>query len=146
MRSSERLVALGGIGLAVASFVPWYEPDEFAFEGSRTNGWEDPDAFLSQLGTVAGVVLAVVVVLVSRQADRPTPGNLRWGRDAPTVRVRRTATERPHRTWLARRAEVQENDASGAASVLKCSPSSYFPVSPATTGASVSAATAPKTK
>jgi hypothetical protein len=79
MRSSERLVALGGIGLAVASFVPWYEPDEFAFEGSRTNGWEDPDAFLSQLGTVAGVVLAVVVVLVSRQADRPTPGNLRWG-------------------------------------------------------------------
>jgi hypothetical protein len=79
MSSSERLVVLGGIGLGAASVVPWYKPGEFAFNGARTNGWEDPDAVLSQAATLLGVVLAVVVLAVSRQSDRPTAGNLHWG-------------------------------------------------------------------
>lgn len=79
MCSSERLVFLGGVGLAVASFVPWYKPDQFAFGATRTNGWQDPDALLSQIGVVAGAVLAVVVLVASRQPERPTAGGLRWG-------------------------------------------------------------------
>jgi len=79
MRSSERLVFIGGVGLVVASFVPWYKPDQFAFGAERTNGWEDPDALLSQIGVVAGALLAVVVLVASRQPSRPTAGGLRWG-------------------------------------------------------------------
>jgi hypothetical protein len=79
MRSSERLVALGGVGLAVASVVPWYTPDQLAYNATRTNGWQDPDALLSQLGVIAGVLLTVVVLVASRQPQRPAVAGVSWG-------------------------------------------------------------------
>jgi hypothetical protein len=77
--SSERLVVLGGLGLAAASIVPWYKADQFAFDVARTNGWEAPDAMLSQVGTVLGVVVAIAVLLAGSQHSRPQIGALSWG-------------------------------------------------------------------
>jgi hypothetical protein len=82
MSSGERWVVVGGLGLAVASLVPWYAPEEltFAFEGpTRTNGWQEPDATLSVLATVVGVALAIAVLVGSRQSDRPRVGTVSWG-------------------------------------------------------------------
>jgi hypothetical protein len=81
MSSSERLVVLGGLGLGVASLVPWYQPGELSFgpDAVRTNGWQEPDAILSQLGTIGGVLLAVVVMVAARQPERPVAGTVSWG-------------------------------------------------------------------
>lgn len=79
MQSSERLVVLGGFGLGLASLVPWYEAEQFGFDEGRTNGWQEPDALLSQGATLLGVILAVVVLAVSRQRERPRFGTVSWG-------------------------------------------------------------------
>lgn len=81
MSSSERIVVVGGVVLGVASLVPWYDwRDEFTFdELERANGWQEPDALLSQVGTLAGVALALLVLVVSRQPTRPEIGGLSWG-------------------------------------------------------------------
>jgi hypothetical protein len=73
------LVVLGGLGLGAASIVPWYKADQFAFDVARTNGWEDPDAMLSQVSTVLGVVVAIAVLIAGSQHSRPRIGGLSWG-------------------------------------------------------------------
>lgn len=81
MSSSERLVVVGGLGLAAASLVPSYRADELGFgtDVARTNGWQEPDAVLSIMATVVGTALALLVLAVGRGQPRPAVGTWTWG-------------------------------------------------------------------
>ncbi len=72
-------MVLGGLGLGAVSLVPWYEADPLALETDRTNGWQAPDASLSQAAVVGGVAIAVVVLLTASQRRRSTLGGPPWG-------------------------------------------------------------------
>lgn len=75
----ERLVIVGGLGAFVASVVPWYRPERFS-RGGRTNGWQEPDAILSQGATLLALALVVVVGLaVSGAIRRVQLGQWSWG-------------------------------------------------------------------
>jgi hypothetical protein len=80
--SGERWVVVGGLGMAVASLVPWYRAGElgFTFDGpERTNGWQEPDSSLSVMATVLGAALTIVVLVANRQRSRPRFGTVSWG-------------------------------------------------------------------
>lgn len=80
---SERLIIVGGFGLGIASFVPWYQVSRFALVRGRTNGWQEPDAILSQAATILGVAGAVVMLVAANQRRRPRIGS---GPSAPRSR------------------------------------------------------------
>ncbi len=77
--AGERLVLIGGLAVFAASFVPWYLPERW-IRDDRTNGWQDPDALLSQSATAIALILAVAGALAGAGVlQRIRLGSWSWG-------------------------------------------------------------------
>lgn len=73
------MTAIGGAVVFVASFVPWYRSDRWN-STDRYNGWQEPDAILSQGATVLAVATAIAIGLAASGAiERLRLGTWSWG-------------------------------------------------------------------
>jgi hypothetical protein len=81
----EMTIAISGVVLLIFSFFKWYGID-VSIAGTTIvsvsrNGWESPDAFLSVLAILIGIVMAAYVI-VTRLANVELPermGSIGWG-------------------------------------------------------------------
>jgi uncharacterized integral membrane protein len=84
LSTGDKLIAGGGILLLIASFLPWYKVTvsfaEFSASASA-NGWEAPNALVSILAVIIGVIMAGAVI-ASKLGNMQLPAlgsSITWG-------------------------------------------------------------------
>jgi hypothetical protein len=77
----EILTAVCGVLLLIVSFFAWYGIDLGSFGEFNRNGWQEPDAFLSIVAIILGVVLAghVIVEKLEKVNLPERLGSVGWG-------------------------------------------------------------------
>src|SRR5262249_39142389 len=80
----QKLVAGGGIGLFIFSFLPWHHYSlGVSIPGVSTtinrNAWQSPDTIWSFLAVIIGAAMAAVVLSRFANVTLPDLGSITWG-------------------------------------------------------------------
>lgn len=72
--AGDAALIVGGVGLLVASFFPWFDVELAPGVVEARNGWADPSEVFSILAVLIGVALAAWVGLARAQVVAAPPG------------------------------------------------------------------------